>query len=329
MNILLTNSCNRKCPYCFAQERISYTGLPEIPASKPRKAPGRISRDDFRQALGFARDNGQGMVGILGGEPSVHPQFIELLRDAWTEGLITTIFTNGMWKNSVIEQFIACTEEEKKLAKIIVNVNEPGITLEKEKRGQENLLEKIGPNCALSFNIYRKDFAPLFLTDIIDQFNCRRHIRLGVAVPLANQDSEYLAIEDYPEAARVIMKLAKLCDQRDVTLGFDCGFILCMFSEKDIGRLQLYGARFQSSCGSIIDVGTDLSVWSCFPLSTFAQGHSLVDYQSIDELDGSFRKQFGRLYNAGALDACVDCRFRRRKQCSGGCAAHVYRRLNS
>ena len=110
------------------------------------------------------------------------------------------------------------------------------------------------------------------------------------------------------------MKLAERCDELDITLGFDCGFILCMFTEEEIGKLQLYGANFKSSCGSPIDIGTDMSVWACFPLSTFAKGYQLKDYETIKDLNQSFEKQFGRLYNAGAMDKCADCKYRRRKQ---------------
>ncbi len=328
MNILLTNSCNRKCPYCFAQERISYTNQENIFDPKPQIMPGRITREDFRATLHFAKDNGQNIVGILGGEPSVHPQFIELLKDAWAEGLITKIFTNGLWKKKVIEQFMACTEKEKEKAHIIVNINEPDITSDKERLGQERLLSSIGKHCGLSFNIYHEGFSPLFLTDVIDLFKCRRHIRLGIAVPLANLNSQYVEIDHYSKVAQTIMALAQRCDERDITLGFDCGFILCMFTAEEIGKLWLYGAKFKSSCGSPIDIGTDLSVWPCFPLSTFAKGFRLQDFENMESLVTSFNNQFGRLYNAGALDKCVDCKYRRRKQCSAGCAALVYRRLH-
>ncbi len=127
----------------------------------------------------------------------------------------------------------------------------------------------------------------------------------------------------------MIMRLVNNCDEEDISVGFDCGFVLCMFTEEEIGRLFLANARFRSSCGVVLDIGTDLSVWACFPLSTFCRGVHLTDYGSIAEVSRYFDNEFGRLYNTGAMDQCITCKYRKRKQCTGGCASHVYRRLNA
>ena len=94
MNILLTTTCSRRCPYCFAQERVTL----EPGAPTKRTAPPHISREDFSRAIEFAKTGAARQVGILGGEPSLHPQFTELLELAWDAGFHTKIFSNGMWR---------------------------------------------------------------------------------------------------------------------------------------------------------------------------------------------------------------------------------------
>ena len=74
---------------------------------------------------------------------------------------MTTVFTNGLWKDEVIDSFIACKDEQKKLANLIVNVNEPEITPQDEKERQENLFSRIGSYCGISFNIYKEDLESL------------------------------------------------------------------------------------------------------------------------------------------------------------------------
>ncbi len=325
MNVLVSNTCNRRCSYCFAAERVSYTTRQQ---SEARAAPPFISEDDFERAVEFACRNRVRKFGILGGEPSTHPRFVSLLERALAGGLDVKVFTNGMWRPRDIEAVAGFGGDARRRLTLVTNLNQPDETPDHERRRQERFLEELG-RCALpSFNIYRLGFDPLFLVDTIERHAMRRHIRLGVAQPLAEHDSEFIAVEDYPRLAPTLMALAEACDSRDITIGFDCGFTLCMFTPEQIGRLQLAGCRFKASCGPAVDVGTDLSVWACFPLSTFARGAALDDFGSLAEIVDHFAEEYDRLYWTGVLPQCIDCRHRRRRQCPGGCAAHVYRSFN-
>lgn len=327
MNVLLTNKCNRKCPYCFAQERVSFPEGSEN-GEVAKTSPDEISRHDFERVVAFARQSHVRRLGILGGEPSLHSEFVDLISHAHECGLQVNIFSNGLWRDDQIEAVASLGLDEGAGFKIIVNTNHPDDTPEWQQKAQEKLFSRLGPFCSLSYNIYRVDFDPSFLVDIIDRYACLRNIRLGIAVPLAEHRSQFVAIEDYRDLSPTIMRLAQLCDEQNISLGFDCGFLLCMFSAEDLGNLQLAGARFKASCGPAIDIGTDLSVWACFPLSTFAKGAHLDDFKNHHELIHHFKNQFERLYRAGAMEMCTDCKHRIRKQCSGGCAAHVYRSVN-
>ena len=81
----------------------------------------------------------------------------------------------------------------------------------------------------------------------------------------------------------------------------------------------------RARCGPTVDVGTDLSAWACFPLSTCSERVRLDDFPSLPSLVQHFQGQFESLYGHGVFDECAECRHRRRKQCAGGCAAQVYR----
>ncbi|MCP4715207.1 MAG: radical SAM protein [Deltaproteobacteria bacterium] len=324
MNILLTTRCTRKCPYCFAKERVSFPDE----SGRNKKAPLYISESNFAKAIDFTIASGQQTIGILGGEPSLHPQFADLMAYTWSRGLNTRIFTNGMWASEQLEIFENVEPDFRRFVHLVLNINEPGITSAKEARLQEQLLERLGRHCTLSYNIYRTEFEPEFLVNTIKKFKTRPSIRLGVCQPLAQMDSQHIDVSDYRDMVPSLMKLTALCDKNNIQLGFDCGFTFCMFTAEELGKLMLAGARFKARCGPAIDIGTDLSTWACFPLSTFSQGTLLSSFKNKKELDKYFRKHFGRLYRTGALPECINCRYRKRRQCSGGCAAHVYRKLN-
>jgi hypothetical protein len=324
VNILLASQCNRRCSYCFAQERVSFADG----AGAPRRAPPFISEESFRIAVDFARRGGERLVGILGGEPSLHPRFLELLEIAWEAKLHTKVFSNGLWREAHIAALEGRLPGLAERMHVVLNVNGPARTPPAEQRAQEALLARLGPLCSLSFNISRADFEPSFLVDLVERYHTQPAIRLGVAAPLARMENEHVPIAEYRRLAPTLLRLADACDAHDIQLGFDCGFVLCMFTPEELGRLQVSGAAFKSSCGPAIDVGTDLSTWSCFPLSTFCRGRPLTEFRDLADVVRHFRAELRPLFQAGALPACAGCRHRRRAQCSGGCGAHVYRSLN-
>lgn len=325
MNILLTRECNRNCPYCFAKERMSSRGNP----TALNVAPLAISKADFSRAIEFAKNSGEERVGVLGGEPSLHPEFFDLLTIALEAGLRTTVFTNALWKDEQIEHVAALRDKYDARLHFFVNMNEPARSPNGEHQRQSRLFKAVPRSCSLSFNLSRADCDARFLVEVINTYGITRDIRLGLAQPLADMPNEHVSIADYKDMAPSILALAQECDKCNIRFGFDCGFVLCMFTEEQVGKLVLAGAHFTSFCGPAIDVGTDLSVWACFPLSTFATGEKLDAFRDLAELKKHFRVQFDQLFAHGALEQCAECRYQLRKQCTGGCAAQVYRSRNS
>jgi organic radical activating enzyme len=325
VNVLLTNHCNRRCPYCFAQERIAHTAA----AGRRAAAPPFIAPADFRRVVAFATRSRLRSLGILGGEPSLHPRFAELVGAALDAGLEARVFTNGLWRPSQLEAVAKVAAGARGRLHVVLNVNEPALTPPRHRAAQERLLERLSRWASLSFNVYRAGCDPAFLVDLILRHRTRRNIRLGLAQPLAAQRSQHLEVGDYPLVAPAIVDLARRCSEHDVRLGFDCGFTLCMFTPEQLGELVLAGCRIKASCVPALDIGTDLSAWACFPLSALASEVKLTDFDDVEGLHDHFRKRYARLYAAGALPACVGCPQRRRRQCAGGCAAHAYRRLSA
>jgi len=321
MNILVTTVCNRRCPYCFAASRIS--------KAQENVADGQgspyISAANFDRALAFAAKH-EPVVGILGGEPSLHPQFSGLIEQTWAAGFHAKVFTNGIWTEktlAAVENLPGRTSENLRL---IINTNHPDITPGQENAAQQRLFSRLPEHCSLSFNIHSLQQELGFLVDVILNHGLRHDIRLGIAAPLAEQASEFIPVSDYPQTAPLIMALAERCDAHDIHIGFDCGFTLCMFTPEQLGLLQTWGADFKATCGPVVDVGVDLTAWACFPLATLCKSVSIDEFRDSSDLSRHFEEYFDSLYSTGALPECLDCRHLKRKRCQGACAAHTYRR---
>ena len=79
MSIVLTHECNRQCPFCIDQ----YRGRNEY-----------ISLLNVQRAINFAKAHNIKDVLLVGGEPTLHPQVIEIAKMIKGAGLKTILTTN-------------------------------------------------------------------------------------------------------------------------------------------------------------------------------------------------------------------------------------------
>ena len=81
MEIEFSRNCNFRCPYCY------------VPDRAPLK--NQLSRDEIRDVILQAKDMGARRIIILGGEPTIYPHILEMIRFIRSEDLEVEMFTNG------------------------------------------------------------------------------------------------------------------------------------------------------------------------------------------------------------------------------------------
>ena len=67
MKIAINNSCNSKCPYCFAGNM----GI---------DSKSNMTYENFKKILDLMIKNNDNYLVILGGEPTIHPEFRKFLK---------------------------------------------------------------------------------------------------------------------------------------------------------------------------------------------------------------------------------------------------------
>ena len=94
MTVGLTNYCNHKCPWCSVNWKQAGRASERSGAGKPNRKPVNAS-PRLIEAIGEARDMGLKAVTIVGnGEPTLHPDFAEILGRLGNMGLEIGLFTN-------------------------------------------------------------------------------------------------------------------------------------------------------------------------------------------------------------------------------------------
>jgi MoaA/NifB/PqqE/SkfB family radical SAM enzyme len=77
----ITGKCQLQCTHCYAQ-------------SGPSGTHGAMTARDWFSVIDQAADLGVSMAQLIGGEPTMHPQFAALLRHAVSAGLAVEVYTN-------------------------------------------------------------------------------------------------------------------------------------------------------------------------------------------------------------------------------------------
>lgn len=80
--VLVTYKCNKNCPYCL------YSGIVE------NESKEFIKPETFKHGLDWVIDNGKNGVFLTGGEPTLHPNLIELASMANEREVGVSLFTN-------------------------------------------------------------------------------------------------------------------------------------------------------------------------------------------------------------------------------------------
>jgi radical SAM protein with 4Fe4S-binding SPASM domain len=310
-NILITNRCNRKCSFCFAQKRLS--------RGSPTGEAIHMSREDIRNIIEFLKRSGDRQLRLLGGEPTLHPEFANIVEEGLTEKFHVHVFTNGMMPQETAD-FLAKFPSEK--VSVLCNVSPQARDSQKQITRLEYALDRLGERVVLGITLTAPEFEIDPLIRMIKRFKVRNRIRIGLAEPIVGADNDFLPLEYYRETGRMVARLAQTCFKENILIGLDCGFTLCMFSEEEIGILTKQGDGFKTICQPIIDIGPNMDIWHCFPLSEVL--NTRMEYFNDRKELADYYKGLTHPYRAiGTIPECRTCKHLRLGLCTGGCLAHT------
>jgi len=296
----------------------------KIGRDKTRQSATKMSLDQIRTIMDFMERSEEKCLRLLGGEPTAHPQLKEIVNEAMARGFELSLFSNCMMSKTTAD-FLASLPPKR--ISILANVSPQNKDTPKQRELVAYALKKLGPIVQLGITLTSPDFEYEFLIETIDRYHLKRHIRIGIAQPIVGTGNEYLPPADYRETGRQITLMAITCCEHDILIGFDCGLTLCMFSEEEIGILAKRSEGFKCVCNPIIDIGPNLDIWHCFPLSEVLNTH--LDKFKTRKQAHQFYDQLTKPYRTfGCMPQCHRCDFLRRGQCNGGCLAHAMNSLN-
>jgi MoaA/NifB/PqqE/SkfB family radical SAM enzyme len=311
-NLSISAACNQDCPYCFASD-----------LRRQGREPGFTSLEEFERQLDFLDRSGIDQVRLLGGEPTLHPEFPRLVERARQRGKKILVFSNGLMPPAALECLAALPLEE---CTVLVNCNDPGPAGDPAHERRRAVLRRLGPRGKLGFTIYRPDFSLDFLRPLALESGSLPVIRLGLAHPTLEGGNRWLHPNQYPAAAARIGRFARQTAASSLRLELDCGFVRCMFAPADLEALSAVGTELGWHCSPILDIRPGGEAIHCYPLAGL--GALRVEAHSDAPALRAQFEQVTRLYRqVGIYAECPACPFFRSGECPGGCLAAAMRRF--
>jgi len=316
-NVLFTQSCVRSCPYCFASEQMKESDPNDL-----------LSWENLIYVSDFLKSSGERSISVLGGEPTLHPDFLEFIIYLLERDFVVRVFTSGIMANTKLDKITSALMNipDEQLT-FIVNLNNPSQTPSSlaETESVKRFLSMFGTKVMCGFNIYRVDFELDFLFQYINCFGLKKSIRLGIAHPIPGAKNIYININDIDHVIARLMNYVPFFERFRIRPSIDCGFPLCRFTDTQLGWFTRHtgsGAKF--GCSPVFDIGPDLRIWSCFPLSSYYK-RSLFEFDTIGDIYRFFKEKHRMIRSevGGIYPECDECSLREDEVCSGGCVAHL------
>ncbi|MCP3921600.1 MAG: radical SAM protein [Desulfobacterales bacterium] len=312
-NIILTDYCNQSCPYCFAKKMMDGDSK-------------NISIEKYRFAVDYLLRNNQKLIGLIGGEPTLHPDFVDLVDYIIKNNGIIRLFTNGLIGDNNLINHLSNISKDK--LHILVNLNDKNFYSKKQITYLNNVFENLNEKIVVGYNIYTETFSLEFHQQMINKFNLVKNIRLGLTSPNTGSDEkDFIKNNNISTIANSIMTNVDIVEQDDIMINLDCGFYMCMFTTEQLGILMQKTMGFNSLCNPIIDIDINLDAHRCFPLTGFAKVN-LKEFDNFDDIIKHFDTRFEGFKIFGKNNQCISCKHLKRKQCRGECFARILNNNN-
>ena len=266
-------------------------------------------------------------MSLLGGEPTLHPDFVDFVFYLLERNFNVTVFTSGILSDLKIKQLkeISYKFDDNNIS-FVCNLNKPSLSTKQELTKIENFLSEFGKYIIPGFNIHELDFDISFIINYINTFQLKKSLRLGLAHPIYDGKNKHIALIDYPKMAAKIVSYVDDFENNNIDVGFDCGMPMCLFSDESIGKFYKTSKRLLNfTCGPAIDIGINMETWTCFPFSY--EKKSIFDFDNVSDVvkyHTNFIEEIRKEKKVfGIFDDCENCKHRKKGLCSGGCLFHA------
>ena len=333
-NIMITDVCNLRCPYCFANEFVN-------------KSSNEISIENFKKALDFVATEPNAKLGLIGGEPTIHSNFKEILKIVIADERFKNVvlFTNGVR----FEEY--ANELSHSKFHILLNCNSPkDIGQKAYDKMCENLDLMINKyymrdRVNLGINLYKPDFEFDYILELLKKYNYD-HVRMAITVPNTAEQRDFDVKNYFLTIKPRFKEFVYAMLSNGIVPTYDCNKMpTCLLTpeeyasfdkliiqkqrEREMAKLPPLRLPMEdnaiytkpSRCSPVVDIRQDLTAVRCFGLSDCTKV-KIEDFVTLPDLRRYFMNEIDNYaFKFGINNECENCYHRKVVNCMGGCIA--------
>lgn len=326
LNLLITEYCNQSCPFCFASKEMKHS---------VKKA---MTLEQFKLITNMAKRDGIVCLALIGGEPTIHPNFTEIMKVAIKNFFFIYLDTNGIFPEKVKNYLL--TNNPNQLNTINVNISTPGFITNPKIRAQVlKMVDEFTPKFNLSLVITNRFLDWKLPKQIVNLLSSS--ILKKVTVTFGMEGCElgnynYTTIENLPKIGANLFKMLKYLEtkkpkgimMRRLTLP-------CMFSPAQLSYLKDHNyinpvdyACHPTNEKRDLFINPSMEAFSCYPLAAMKK-RQITATTDLARLVNEYSANDIKLRQQYVLPYCQKCPFYGFKpgQCSGPCPSFTINAL--
>ncbi len=331
-NIMLTYRCNLNCPYCFANEFVNRTDAD-------------ITEEDFCHAVSFLAAEPGTSVGLIGGEPTIHPKLPEFIRILAKNKNVdhVMVYTNALWLEPLLK--VMSEAGIGPMVRILVNCNSPKVMGANNYERLKSSLDlafgtyKMGRQIKFGLNLYDNDFDYSFIKELLVRYG-QNQLRISLTVPEFGVCGKVDPVEHFNSRKDYLFRFFKEMDEIGVMPYYDCNKPpQCIWTEEEWAWLEWFVSKHRSvatnlidqkaRCKPVVDILPDLRAVRCFGMSDFEKVR-IDDFASLRDLQEYFRgKVDAEAFRISPSGVCRDCYDRKTGYCTGGCLGYKQEQIKA
>ena len=301
--ICITYHCNRNCSFCYSR------GLQE-------EFKEHMSLANFEFAARWAKSQGWTRLKLLGGEPTIHPEFKAIVETAGKLGFTLTFGTNGLFDPGLNSSF----NKERVIFSTFSYPQEalPPREMEIFHKNVKRAVSERG-RVMLSWVIQPGNDGWRQVVDLAKRFRTRATVRFGMVLP---GHRKQFGPEEFRQKmqglAKQIIDIAHYAYENHVLFFFYRTLLPCMFSREQLGFLRSINPflfytrcplclRGEYDCDLRLTINPDLSCYPCPAVS--AKGIKLTPGATRESVNKLLAPLMRQITAQPLMDSCRTCRF--------------------
>jgi MoaA/NifB/PqqE/SkfB family radical SAM enzyme len=314
LTVIMTYECNLNCSFCYSMKQAA-------------QEPGYLNNEMFETILRWMDGKNLKRVSLFGGEPTIHPDFINYIRKLNSLGYQVYFATNVLYNKDVAEGL-------RNTDVLSMTLSIPGDNECSEKRRAiiRKNISKIPLNVKKIFRITfsKENRGTGFLKELIEEFDAEA-LSMALSFPSPGYDNSFIAESEFSNFTRDIIELIEFAKKMGTYCALAKPVPLCTFERDDLMSI-LYGFDSFSPCtihqNDFLNLTTITHTGLFYPCIALPECKS-IDIRNnpdLDEISIYNRSIIESLNKNPVLNKCAGCNLFKPGLCQGFCYAYYRQR---